>query len=375
MIRFDCPACGKSLKVADDLAGKVGKCPACGERMKVPTLTPVIAQSFVSSEPPKSPVSAHAQLVETPLIVPVQDVRGVRPFRGRQPSKASHSLGIASLILGVLAFLICWVPLLGLLGLPLSLLGILLGGIGTLIALFRKGSGIGFPIAGTALSLLSAITVVAITGAAATAVHQLGKAIDESSSKAVATHQMVVPKVTSEPPKAGLVLPDSAEAETEKATPEAEWVDAQNAVQQGDLQLKVSMVAIGHVPLEDSFSSDSKSQHELLMVNLELMNTSEIKKIDYRTWSGADVSFRRDYATVVDNFGNSYKRIDFGFSSHPVGAVQRSESIYPNKTITDVLVFEMPIDTIEFLRLELPAESFGGTGMLRLEIPKSMITR
>jgi hypothetical protein len=88
-----------------------------------------------------------------------------------------------------------------------------------------------------------------------------------------------------------------------------------------------------------------------------------------------DISFDRDYATLEDNFGNTYKRINFGFSSNPVGAVERSESIYPNKSVSDVLVFEMPIDTIEYLRLELPAKNFGGTGMLRLEIPKQMIAR
>lgn len=45
------------------------------------------------------------------------------------------------------------------------------------------------------------------------------------------------------------------------------------------------------------------------------------------------------------------------------------------KSVSDVLVFETPIDTVEYLRLELPAQNFGGTGMLRLEIPKQMIAR
>lgn len=62
--------------------------------------------------------------------------------------RRGSSLGIASLILGVVAFAICWIPLLGMLGIPLSGLGLLLGIVGTIVAVVRRGSGIGFPIAG-----------------------------------------------------------------------------------------------------------------------------------------------------------------------------------------------------------------------------------
>jgi hypothetical protein len=318
------------------------------------------------------------QPASVPFPFPVQVTPSVVTVQVNKPSKASHSLGIASLILGMIAFVICWVPFLGLLGLPLSLLGILLGGIGFLIALFRKGSGIGFPIAGASLSLLSAITVITITGAAASAVNQVGKAIEESSAKANATQQTVIAGAALDQPEGAMaspVPPTAPEPGAEKNAPGEEWGNAQNAIQQGDLQLRVTKVTIGQVPLKDSFNDDSKSQDELLMVNLELTNINETRKMEYNTWSGENISFDRDYATLVDNFGNSYKRIKFGFSTNPVGAVARSESIYPNKTVNDVLVFEIPIDTIEYLRLELPAKNFGGTGMLRLEIPKQMISR
>jgi len=87
------------------------------------------------------------------------------------------------------------------------------------------------------------------------------------------------------------------------------------------------------------------------------------------------LSFGRDFATLKDNFENSYKRINFGFSTQPVGGIERVESIYPDKVATDLLVFEIPLDTVEYLRLELPAKNFGGSGMLRIQIPKEMIVR
>ncbi len=76
------------------------------------------------------------------------------------PTPHGNSLGIASMVLGILAFVICWIPVINLLSLPLSGLGVVLGIIGIVIAATRRGSGIGFPIAGTAISGLALIVVI-----------------------------------------------------------------------------------------------------------------------------------------------------------------------------------------------------------------------
>jgi hypothetical protein len=52
-----------------------------------------------------------------------------------------------------------------------------------------------------------------------------------------------------------------------------------------------------------------------------------------------------------------------------------STSIRPGKSVEDVIVFEESVARAEYLRLELPASAFGGTGKLRFQIPKSMIER
>jgi hypothetical protein len=128
------------------------------------------------------------------------------------------------------------------------------------------------------------------------------------------------------------------------------------------------------VPLK-TISDNSNSKDDLLMIRLELLNTNPTKKVEYKTWAGRDFSFDRDYATLQDNFGNIYKRITFGFGSFPIGAVDRSDSIYPDKTMTDVLVFELPLDTAAHVDLELPASNYGGEGMIRFRIPKKYIKR
>jgi hypothetical protein len=288
----------------------------------------------------------------------------------QQPSHAANSLGIASLVLGVLSFLVWWIPFFGI---AVSGLGLLLGFGGLVMALARRGSGIGFSIAGSGLSALSLVICLLWTFALSSAF----KAVDNAVAKQGRTNQHVVsdPERDNPAPQNKDAAPAPAGDKAPPAKSEPEWADAsKGAVRQGDLQVQITQVNIGQVPLK-TITDNSRSKDNLLMIKLELLNTNPTKKVEYHSWSGKDISFDRDYATLRDNFDNSYKRISFGFASYPVGAVERSESIYPNKSVTDVLVFELPLDTMEHLRLELPAKNFGGTGMLRLQIPKAMIQR
>ena len=99
--------------------------------------------------PPKN----DAELIEPPNVLAVAPVRANRPTPPVQitveHSRASHSLGISSLVLGILSFFVCWIPFIGF---AIGGLGIVLGGTGLVLAIFRNGSGIGYSIAGTALS-------------------------------------------------------------------------------------------------------------------------------------------------------------------------------------------------------------------------------
>jgi len=148
MIKFACPNCGRSMQVPENAAGKKGACKSCNETIIVPE-----PETEIVSSPPriirqKSPqdlfIAATEERNSPSVSVTVQ-----------QKSSAAHSLGIASMVLGILGLMVCWVPLIGLLGMPLSGLGAILGAIGLFIAMARRGTGIGFPIAGTAISTLA----------------------------------------------------------------------------------------------------------------------------------------------------------------------------------------------------------------------------
>ncbi len=69
-----------------------------------------------------------------------------------EPRKG-NALAISALVLGIIAALICWVPFLGLLSIPVGLLGMLLGLIGLALALIGRRSGLAPSLVGTGISL------------------------------------------------------------------------------------------------------------------------------------------------------------------------------------------------------------------------------
>jgi hypothetical protein len=297
--------------------------------------------------------------------------------------RRTSSLGVVSLILGFVAFLFCWIPLLGMLSIPLSALGLLLAAIGLLVALLRRGSGIGYPIGGGVVSGLALVIGITQVAAVSSAVSGVAEALDESHRQQTRTNQEVVASASpGRSPRPETARNSGGQRQTDTPAPtakqnhkpaEPEWASAKNAVRQGDVELRITRVLVGKVPLRAGFEDrETTSQDELLAIHVELTNRSQSRKVEYRSWLGRDVSFTRDYGTLENNFGNSYKRINFGFGTDIIGHTE-SESIYPGKQLTDVLVFEIPVGTAEYLDLELPATNFGGEGMLRLRIPADMI--
>jgi hypothetical protein len=141
----------------------------------------------------------------------------------------------------------------------------------------------------------------------------------------------------------------------------------------GDVIVQVLSVRIGNVALKVS-TGEGESTEPLLAMNLEISNTNPNRKIDYVTWAGQDFSLNRDFGTLTDNNANSYKRIGFGIFNRPVGRAD-SNSIYPGKPLTDVLIFEAPLKTTDFLSIELCASNVGEKGLFRIRIPASMIER
>lgn len=179
-----CPTCATKLRAPDNMAGRNAKCPKCGTAVAVPSPVQQVPE-FAHPEPPLQPVKR----VESPDVrpkppfppVPTEDDFDLESCLRRrlsaaaavsntvivqQPSRAAHSLGVAALVIGVLAFFVCWIPFLGI---AVSGLGLLLGLAGLALAIVRRGSGVGFSIAGSSLSTLSLIICLIWTAALSSA--------------------------------------------------------------------------------------------------------------------------------------------------------------------------------------------------------------
>jgi len=154
---------------------------------------------------------------------------------------------------------------------------------------------------------------------------------------------------------------------------ETEWVVAPTPARLGDVEVKVVSAKVAPVALRGP-TGEGQSKEPQLILTIEVSNTNQNRKIDYRTWAGADLSFERDSATLKDNFENTYKRITFGIFDRPIGRVV-SDSVYPSKSLTDVLVFEAPLEKIQHLDLDLPGKNIGEKGLFKIRIPSTMIQK
>ncbi len=108
-------------------------------------------------------------------------------------------MGVASLVLGILAIIVCWVPCVGWCAIVPGILGIILGGVGIAKAA-KKGTGKGCAVAGLVMSIIAtafSIFWVFVIGAGASAVadgvldaqHEISQTLsgDEQSAKSEST--------------------------------------------------------------------------------------------------------------------------------------------------------------------------------------------
>lgn len=145
------------------------------------------------------------------------------------------------------------------------------------------------------------------------------------------------------------------------------WVNAsEGSIRRGDVKISVKSALVG-LPQFDRRVRQPDPE-EYLMITLELKNLGATKKLDFAGFSSGAIA---RMVSLMDNFANQYKRKRF--SGAKVAGQSDGDSIYPGKSVTDVLVFEPPIGKAESFKLVLPAAAFGGAGALKFSIPKKMI--
>jgi hypothetical protein len=134
--------------------------------------------------------------------------------------------------------------------------------------------------------------------------------------------------------------------------------------------VSIEEVAVGKARLMDVLGDKVLSESEHLLVAIIIHNGSETKKLDYQGWCEPFGFPLPHLATVTDEFDNTLKRSAFGLTTRLIGQLQ-NVSIYPGKTVRDVLAFERPIDKCESVRLLLPGEAIGLDESFVFDIPSS----
>lgn len=368
MLKFHC-TCGKKIAAPDEYEGRRVKCPKCGvavvaRREAEPNDAAAVALSMIEPEsvevaraapPAQMPATATAQTLspQGPAQVYVQHPPATYSATvvNIPQQKGASGFGIAALVIGIVAVMLCWIPLLGMISIPLGLIALLLGVIGFIVSLTGGKSGVGLPVAGGFLGAMAIAVPLLWVGAVATAV-------GSAAANANRTNQTIVGATTA---AAGESAP--------------QWAPADQPVSQDGVQLKVTHVRLGKVKVRGSFGrGESFTDDALLAVVIEVTNTSATKKVDFLTWSGRRYSFGVDGPTLRDNFDNSYDLKSFDSLEGPVEQVVTG-SIYPSKSVTDVVVFEPPVDGVSHVDLVLPAVNAGGEGKFRIRIPASIIEK
>jgi hypothetical protein len=134
----------------------------------------------------------------------------------------------------------------------------------------------------------------------------------------------------------------------------------------GPVTVRVLYARVDTVPLETA-RGPIRSDEPRLLIALEIVNASPTRKVDYLGWAAPGFALGRDAATLKDELGNTYRRAYFGLGEHVAGQ-SPAASIYPRKTLPDVLVFEPPVPAAKALTLELPADNVGESGLFRLPV-------
>jgi hypothetical protein len=263
-------------------------------------------------------------------------------------------------IIALASFTLCFAPLLGLFFIPIAaLIGLIFVGIGVINYEARKSAALIFLFSGGGVSLFSIIAFVTKIVIHEHDVHLQAKT-NQASNEARADANKVL------------------------------W-STSSTVKQGDIEITIKEISVRRMR---SGSSEMQAYDTTnLCVKLEIKNLSETNKHSFIEWlikkpiqnysvsvdswevggtnSHAFSGFIAEGSTgksrpaiLADSNGNHYKQYDYHWHNNP-----DDFSIYPACSLIQGLVFEKPVRNSKWFHLELPAENFGGIGVIRFEIP------
>ncbi|MGD9719970.1 MAG: GYF domain-containing protein [Pirellulales bacterium] len=296
---------------------------------------------------------------------------------------ASKVLGVVAIVFGAAALATFWLPLLGgmlgWIGIIVGSLGLLVGIIGLIVAAVSHGAGLILNVAGTGSSIVGLVLAVVMAAAQGMFTRAAPPPLAPAPTPVVVAAQQLPP----------------VEPEPEPTPPpEPVWTEASQPIEQGPIKAGVASVGIEQVRLESGDLSIGRRQKPkpMLKVRIALQNISSDRIVSVPGWvgggdligqgvgqllgeeAGQAVQAATASARLADNVGNAYKQTH---TLHVFGAqidFNADHSLRPGDTKQVELIFNPPVASIEYLRLELTPAGFSGEDSLRFQIPRAMIT-
>jgi GYF domain 2 len=357
---------------------------------------PQLAQQLAPLDAPPPLAPPPAPPMASPLArAPLGSVAPVSKAAAIDGSIAARIVGAVGLIFGILALSTFWLPMLGGLmgwtGIVVGALGLILGAVGLALSAMQNGSGLYLNVAGTSSAAVGLVLTVVL------GVTFGMFARPPAPPPVVVTQKPALPPA--EPPPVVEVAPP---AEPEPP-PEIVWTDAGSPIVQGPIKASIGAVGIQNVKLEGTDLSTLKRSkpQPMLKILVTIENTTTDKIVQVPGWpggaggllggdvdvgailkqtgvlegteAGKTIESATAGAKLVDNAGNNYAQVPALRLVGAQSALGEDSSLRPGKACQKDLVFPPPLETIEYLRLELSPAGFAGSEPLRFQIPKSMV--
>jgi hypothetical protein len=170
MPEFRCRLCGQLAVTPDDYIGKRVRCPRCGGILRVPPVAlPLEVLDAPELDPPSRLSSADEvagllRSLDQPAFLSVDKPHSIQAVSRETPPvrrlAAVHALGILSLLVGIAAFVFCWLPHKRPYSIPSGVAGLVLAVIALMIATRRRGGGAAVPIIGALVSVTGVLLSV-----------------------------------------------------------------------------------------------------------------------------------------------------------------------------------------------------------------------
>lgn len=357
---------------------------------------PTVAKAPAPTAAPRQQVTPPpiAPPVAPPVAKPVARVPlgsfvpKAQPAAAPAGSMAAKIIGAVSLVFGILSlafgFMVLatkWLPMfdaLAWMGIGVGNLGLILGIAGFVISARKQGSGLALNIAGTSSS---------VVGLVLTVVFGVMFGLFGGKPAPIAVVPTPPPVIVAPEPE-----PEQPPEPEPAPPPEPVWTLASESIDQPPIKASIVSAKIEQVRMESvDLSTLKKSKPQpMLKVVVTIENTTADRIVEVPGWPGGgdligtgvsellgnDAGKALQSATATaklnDNAGNAYKQVAL-MSLFGAQIQTADHAVRPGKSKQLELVFPPPLDTIEYLRIELSPAGFTGAEPLRFQIPKEMI--